>query len=59
MRTPDIVITRRPESGVTAEGGDSRAHTILRECGFVEGHPSPGLRRYELPSDLDESAVYA
>lgn len=54
----DLEILRRFGT-VVAEGGDSRAHTILRECGFVEKHPSPGCRRYELPSDLDEADVYA
>lgn len=53
MRTPDVVITRRPESGVTAEGGDELAAALLRRAGFIP-QSSPMQQWYRLPYDLGE-----
>ncbi|MEV5468015.1 hypothetical protein AB0N37_20625 [Streptomyces griseoincarnatus] len=60
---PAIRITRRPTSGVTAEGGDAFAATLLERAGFI---PQSSIRQswyrlhYDMGEDYEnEKATYA
>ncbi|MFF7262200.1 hypothetical protein ACFZCL_18205 [Streptomyces sp. NPDC008159] len=61
--TPAIRIARRPTSGVTAEGGDAFAATLLERAGFI---PQSSIRQswyrlhYDMGKDYEnEKATYA
>ncbi|QFQ99345.1 hypothetical protein F9278_27935 [Streptomyces phaeolivaceus] len=51
--TPTIHIARHPTSGVTAEGSDAFAATLLERAGFI---PQSSIRQswYRLPYDMGE-----
>ncbi|MFF7393199.1 hypothetical protein ACFZAE_32760 [Streptomyces scabiei] len=61
--TPSIRIARHPTSGVTAEGGDAFAATLLERAGFI---PQSSIRQswyrlhYDMGEDYEnEKATYA
>lgn len=65
MPEPNLVIRidRRPTSGVTAEGGDALAATLLKRAGFVPQssiHQSWYRLHYDMGADYEnEKATYA